>query len=239
MNKRIKRISIWLVVLSVVTIFGALFSMSGSVYKSIDSVEGLYYMAKNLWHFYLFLPITITSIIFGLYYRKKGYRVRKNIIVGIIFSFLLIVYGSMGFSVSPSFSTDIKYLEELEAEINFDFPADVTIITHFGDNGEPRSYDDYYREYESVVRFHDESNFSSLIEKIAADDRWLDTLPGDLIAFIPDIYYFETKYYDYYMIYCFENNEFNEAAIIDNNNYIFFALNINKKALLVREFSKK
>ena len=54
-------------------------------------------MTENMWVFFLFLPVPIASIVFGFYLKKKGYKYKKNVVVGIIMAALLCIYGSFNF----------------------------------------------------------------------------------------------------------------------------------------------
>lgn len=51
----------------------------------------------NMWILYLLTPIPIASIVFGGVLKKKEYKYKKNIIVGIIMTILLCIYGSFAF----------------------------------------------------------------------------------------------------------------------------------------------
>ena len=81
-----------LFVLSICTIFGALLVVA--ILTGINQLMG-----KNMWVFFLFLPIPMASVGFGFYLKKKGYRYKKNVIVGIIMGALLCIYGSFVFII--------------------------------------------------------------------------------------------------------------------------------------------
>ena len=66
-----------------------------SLVGALSNVNGLF--VENMWLFYLLTPIPITSIIFGFVLKSKGYKYRKNIIVGFIMTFFLCIYGSFTF----------------------------------------------------------------------------------------------------------------------------------------------
>ena len=85
-----RTISIILFVASLLSIMGAL-----SLVGAVSNVNGLF--VENMWLFYLLTPIPITSIIFGFVLKSKGYKYRKNIIVGFIMTFFLCIYGSFTF----------------------------------------------------------------------------------------------------------------------------------------------
>ena len=87
---KLKIISILLFVLSICTIWGALIAVA--ILSGINQA-----MTENMWVFFLFLPIPIASVVFGFYLKKKGYKYKKNVVVGIIMAALLCIYGSFNF----------------------------------------------------------------------------------------------------------------------------------------------
>ena len=85
-----RTISIILFVASLLSIMGAL-----ALVGAVSNANGLF--VENMWLFFLLTPIPITSIIFGFVLKSKGYKYKKNIIVGFIMTFILCVYGSFVF----------------------------------------------------------------------------------------------------------------------------------------------
>ncbi len=83
-------ISVILFIASLLSIMGAL-----ALVGAVSSVNNLF--IENMWLFFLMTPIPITSTIFGFVLKSKGYRYKKNIIVGIIMTFFLCIYGSFTF----------------------------------------------------------------------------------------------------------------------------------------------
>ena len=85
-----RTIAIILFVASLLSIMGAL-----ALVGAVSNANGLF--VENMWLFFLLTPIPITSIIFGFILKSKGYKYKKNIIVGFIMTFILCVYGSFVF----------------------------------------------------------------------------------------------------------------------------------------------
>ena len=85
-----RTISITLVVASLLSIMGAL-----ALVGAVSNANGLF--VENMWLFFLLTPIPITSIIFGFVLKSKGYKYKKNIIVGFIMTFFLCIYGLFTF----------------------------------------------------------------------------------------------------------------------------------------------
>ena len=85
-----RTISITLFVASLLSIMGAL-----ALVGAVSNANGLF--VENMWLFFLLTPIPITSIIFGFVLKSKGYKYKKNIIVGFIMTFFLCIYGLFTF----------------------------------------------------------------------------------------------------------------------------------------------
>ena len=85
-----RTISITLFVASLLSIMGAL-----ALVGAVSNANGLF--VENMWLFFLLTPIPITSIIFGFVLKSKGYKYKKNIIVGFIMTFFLCIYGLFAF----------------------------------------------------------------------------------------------------------------------------------------------
>lgn len=76
-TRNIKLISIFMIILFVVTIcslWGALWSVS--LVDEINPQHGLNF-TKNMWAFWCWLPIPILSIILGFKYKKVGLKCTK------------------------------------------------------------------------------------------------------------------------------------------------------------------
>ena len=85
-----RTIAIILFVASLLSIMGAL-----ALVGAVSNANGLF--VENMWLFFLLTPIPITSIIFGFILKSKGYKYKKNIIVGFIMTFFLCIYGLFTF----------------------------------------------------------------------------------------------------------------------------------------------
>jgi hypothetical protein len=236
----IKLFSILLNVFTFLSLFIALviISIKSESYNPITSTDSMYYSLKTIWVFWLFLPLSFGCFIFGLIHKKKDYKTTSNIVIGIIFSLLLFGFGSMHFLGLKEFNTDTDYLNNLGDTIQVDFPSKITIVTQDLTNGKQRSSDDNYYKYLSVVRFNDDTEISSF-ENNMNDNYWLDGFTGKTIKFLPTIFILETKYYDKYLLYCYESNEYNPEESTSKYNYICIAYSKENKSLIIYEFSIK
>ncbi|MBQ7935547.1 MAG: hypothetical protein IJ333_04285 [Clostridia bacterium] len=79
-----------LVIASITSVFAALFCISRQLLPNGDMIE-------YMWIFFLFIPVPLTSIIYGILRNHNGYQNRKNILIGVIILILLCLYGSFTF----------------------------------------------------------------------------------------------------------------------------------------------
>lgn len=82
--------SITLFVASILSLYGAL-----ALTAAASNANGMF--IENMWLFFLLTPVTVASTILGFVMKRKGYKYKKNIIVGIIMTVLLCLYGSFVF----------------------------------------------------------------------------------------------------------------------------------------------
>ena len=82
---------------SILLFFASLLSILGALalVGAMSEANGLF--TENMWAFFLMTPIPIASIVLGYVLKSKGYKYKKNIIVGFIMTFFLCVYGSFVF----------------------------------------------------------------------------------------------------------------------------------------------
>ena len=88
--------NIWRVV-STALLVASLLSILAAL-TLVDAVSRVNHLLfENWWLFFLLTPIPIASIVFGFVLKSKGYKYKKNVIVGIIMTIFLCIYGSFTF----------------------------------------------------------------------------------------------------------------------------------------------
>ena len=211
-HSRWKTLSDILFVASLLSIFGAL-----ALVGAVSERNNLF--IENMWLFFLFLPIPIASVILGLVLKKKNYKYKKNVIVGIIMAILLGIYGSFSFVFGEVYEHGEEPIIKIEQTIGIDIPIhkqintqDWTIGTQSVSRGYIRSTSDIYFDQSAVEEFE---------KQIATDDRWLSTLPNDLIGISSP--FSDSDMYDYYLIYNMDTSEYNT---LPQNNGTFRFINI-------------
>lgn len=197
-------LSIVLFIASIACIFAAMVCVSLATDASI--VNG----TENMWIFFLFLPISVSSLAYGIVMKRKGYRAVKNIVVGIIISCLLCTYGSFSFIFSGIFSDSSKPINEAEQLLSIDIPTHSEINTLDYSKG-TQSYSRGYVFSKSTISFEEE-NVKEFEENLSKDDKWISDIPNQLIGIT-------STYCDlpanYYIIYNTQTKEFNTLPQTD------------------------
>jgi len=83
-------LSIYLILFSIASIFIALATIG-----SVADATGEF--LRYTWIFYLFTPIPLSLVGYGIYLKKKKYSGALNIIIGVIVCLVLVLYGSFCF----------------------------------------------------------------------------------------------------------------------------------------------
>ena len=179
-------------------------------------------MTENMWVFFLFLPIPIASIVFGFYLKKKGYKYKKNVIVGFIMAALLCIYGSFTFIFANVYSRNDEPIQNVEQFLDIVIPTHSRINTQDWTKGTqsiPRGYiystSDIYFDNAAVAEF--EKNLSS-------DTKWISTIPNDFVGVTS--YFCDVQKSDYYIIYNKDTKEFNKLPS-ESGTYVFINILYN------------
>ncbi len=194
----------------------------------INSMEGLYFGLNVIWVFLLFLPISITNILYGLYLKKEKYKYKSNFILGIIFSVLLTGYGSMHFLSKGKYSEDKRYLYNLEQTMDINLPDDFSILTDDWSKGKQTSSSNIYLKYVSVVRLNGNIDLSFTNEWITNVENQKDN--------VPITFYYETMNYEKFLIYCFDSKEFNPSNFNYEFDYVVIGYDHENNNLLIYEY---
>lgn len=159
--KKDKRVfMIILFIVTILSIYGALFTY-GLIGVIRENTYG-YNIFKDMWTFWLWLPIPVLSIILGFKYKKQGLKCTKNIIGGFIVGFLLLIYGSMGL-----------IFENLN-----DYTNSIFVITQNDYNDEIKYYEVNYK-----TNMRNTVSFESEIEEIYSTSGCVDRLNDKKLIF--------------------------------------------------------
>jgi len=227
--KKLKTIKVILIIMCIIGLYLGLFLVAKSVEikGDLNLIESSYYMLTNMWRFLLPIPIPALCLGYGLYLNKKGYKGKVNLVLGIIFVCIHLLYGLAFSSFNNMYSTESKYLTDLEEKINIDLPDEFTIVSRsYGVTTQTNSQSIFIKSESSV-------NFNSELENIDLT-KWSKGFNN--MKNIPVMFVTETSDYDYFLCYCVETNEYNPVDNYINNNYVVMGYNEETLNLIIYEY---
>ncbi len=195
-----------LTVLSLLSIYLAYWVVSLISATSLTSL-------KNTWVLYLFIPLPLALIIFGLIKKKHGFRHKASIAVGVTMVILLAVFGSFRFIFFDSYDFENSLVTMAETETGIDLPDDYLEIAS-------KSYGDS----SMTTMILDAAQTAQYVRCVEEDGRWLSELPDSLLEISSSAGYYYTEGYS--LLYCCETARFNEPPDV-GGTYRFIQLNFN------------
>lgn len=202
-------------------------------FNSVASFETSYYFISNTWLFLLLLPITLGCLVYGIVLTSIKYKSVSNIIVGSIFSFLLLIYGSFTFALKSNFNTSNKIWNELAEILNVDFPEDLKVITEDYSNSTQKG-DIYFIQIESVGRFSSNDSLKEFSNSL--DDKWTTSYLNNSV---PLTFSMQTRSgFDKFLVYSFSDGSYNPTSTSEGE-CVCIAFSINKKCLYLNKYINK
>lgn len=196
-----------------------------------DSVASV----EQMWKMYLLLPIPITSLVLGILLKIKTKRGTKNIVIGIIISVLLLMYGSFSFIFADKIDTSYEIVKEVEQKVNIDLPGSGQVSTQRGFDGQDDSELSY--EYISQIQYTDEevANFEAALSE---DSRWTTELPTMYSGLLSPIH--SQIDADYYLLYNLDTAEYNAyPAESGTYRFIYITYDSEDNYMNLTEYKKK
>ena len=191
--------------------------------------ENSYNFLKSLWLFWAFLPIPICNIINGMDLKTKNYKTQNNLVLGIVFSILLFLFGLGHVIFVGIYSKDKSYLEELEQKINIDFPNDFEIVVENATGGIQESANGTTYKYGSLVTVKGSKveNFDVNLwkEEITNTDK------------LPLLYTYSTENFEKHLVYCFDTKEYNPQNYYHEYDYVVIGYDYETNSFLIYEFN--
>lgn len=240
-SKSVKNLNAIKVILLLLFIFSFFTLFVALALISIKTTENKA-MIENMWLFFLPLPIPLSSLILGIVYKKKGLKTTKNIVVGIIFTVLLFIYGSFTFIFSGMYSHDFSYVNRIESLIDFDLPDKGDITTQNWDNGPQTGTqaETVHYFYTSDITFTDKDEIAKFNALISQNELWLTYVSTPLLGAVPLMYSYlpSSAQYDYFMIYNVDLKTYNTIPESSGTyKFIFTAYNSQQGIMQIGEYS--
>lgn len=158
-------------------------------------------------YIWLMLPFSIipmSSLVFGAVALKNGNKTKKNIIVGCIVSFFMIVLGFYSFSIDADRSGD--FLKNVSAQTGISLPQKT----------ESASYHDFDGKIGNAI-LTDNGEKLLFEETIVSDDRWVEELPPASKGILPSMLVVQLSSFDYYCLHVGSENVFNPIDLASGN----------------------
>lgn len=204
----------------------------GLILYSFYNMESLHWVTisklqqESLWICYLFLPIPLCNIVYGFYLKTNNYKFVSNIIIGIIFSILLVIYGSM-FIVNEGFYDEQKdYIYDLTESMGISLSDNITTISF-----------DYTEDEQDSENVFIKKSHHVYINDVDIDqinsDIWVDTINN--IDLYPELIKNNLSDCEKYLIYCVDNLEYHPKEFICNNNYIICGYDKIMETIIIYE----
>ena len=185
--------------LSIISIPAALFLV---VCVSETDVFGATGVMKNLWMFWLFMPIPIGCIVCGILLHVQGKKRVGFYVVASIALFLLFMYGLFTpvFTITGDVSYNPEIVTEIERRVGVELPNDIKVgATRTGN---------YKEIYAKIL---DEHKKSAFIKLMSDGDPWIDKLPTSISSVLPAVVGIEVSNSEYFLFYNETNGKYNIA----------------------------
>lgn len=192
-----KVLSIVLFVLSIASVYFGFIGMMLSTSPLRPSVSGL-------WICFLFLPLPLASLIFGIVAKVRGFRFRKNWIIAYVMIPVLCFLGLLSLSARPYANP----IEKAEEALQMDLPRRKSARVLCNSDGTPAGWGTLF--YEGEIEF-DPHAVGAFEAELAKDPRFVTELSDELhslrVSLDPEILLFGGA--EFYSLYNADTGEYN------------------------------
>jgi transcriptional regulator with XRE-family HTH domain len=205
-----------------------------ALYQGIHPNSTTFGFVLNTWIFYMVLPLPLFSIYYGLRIKGLGIKWKRNVIVGIIMSSLLVIYGSFFIIFGSAFTYDYSYINQVESIIDFELPDVGKITTYTYDS----MGDSIGVKKESAVLFLDHNEITNLILRINTSDKWTTEITSINFGLLPKFQQIRTNDFNFFTIYNVTLDNYNSFPNSSGKyDFIFIAYNIDSGQMHIIEYS--
>lgn len=236
----------------------ALFLLSFFCFPIAASLEGprITYSSfgtEYSWMDFLLLPIPLANLILGIFYKRKGLKTTKNIVVGIIFTSLLCIFGSYTLLFRPYYSNDTAYLKKVSSEIHFVLPDQGHITTQSFADGSGADSSSKARSSSppeegvtdygamSKIEFSDSGQLRSFESSLKTSGLWTTSVTTPLSGIVPELYSAQSSAFlgfDHFMVYNADLGTYNTLPGKNGSYRIFYlAYSSSKKQMFIGEYT--
>ena len=212
-SKLINTISMLLFIITILSIY------LGLIFWSIATeISNTNIAFSNIWVMIFALPIPIASIIFGIIYKRKGYKCEKNIIIGIIMSVILVLISSTTL-IENQFNTNYDEVNKYADIIDVKIP----------EKGKYKrvEWDSSYLKnlISNYIQFTNTKEANKFYKDIKNNPNWISEkdLSTELSNIAPSLICVSPKDDCYYLFYNIDDYTYNKTPVA-TGNYHYYAM---------------
>ena len=159
---------------------------------------------SGLWTCFLFLPLPVASLVFGIVAKVRGFRFRKNLIIAYVMIPVLCLLGLLSFSAGPY----VDPIEKAESVLQMELPRCKSASISYKENGLVLGQGTLF--YESEIEFSPHA-IKAFEEALAKDPRFVSEISTELFSLrvsqSPEILLYSGA--EFYSLYNADTGEYN------------------------------
>ena len=195
------------------------FSLAGKIGEvNIFGVAGI---IRYSWIMWLFIPIGVLSIIFGLQLKKNNQKYKKNFIIAFICLPLLIIFGSYRF-IFNSVTYNVDEVLIIENKLDVELPKEIKVATI--------KLDLYDLSYAKIINNESNKRFEQEIDN---NILWQNNLSLEIKQFLPLNITYEIESFDAFVFYNVTKNEYNKYPLNNQDCCVFIAYDYETQRLII------
>ena len=231
-SKQIKKIKKWKLITSLFTIASI---FMGLMVVSLVHTLGHYAnvneaFVENLYILYFFIPFPLLSILVGMKAKKIGIRGKGCIILGVIFTFILGIYGSFALLFNASISHNKNHLLEYSNQTGIEIPYDGYFTYVDMSMGSRTEETTLY----AVMTFTNETEIMEFESALSNNPIWQNGINYNYMDF-----YNLTKVseYEYFALYDCQTNQFVTGDLsVGDHHLICVAYDSEEKVVMIIDY---
>lgn len=228
MDKKQHTISVALSALSILSLFFSFFLIETISRHSANSIQHAFVP-------FLFIPIPLACAIYGIVMKRKQYKSKTNIVIGIVMTVLLVIYGSFSFIFNDTYDHSDKPIIRLEEMMQIELPEYENITTIDWSDENQGQYDDRIFST-SDIRLNQDT---AQTFEVSLDEKWIKGAPIKLFPILSAHSEIILENYTYILVYNMDTNEFNTLPQDEApHRYINILFNTEDNTLTVIEYEK-
>ena len=188
-------------------------------------------LGNEMWVFYVFTLIPLSSFVFAFILKKKGRKYLKNLVAGVLITSILCCFGST-YVPYEEWRAPITRAEEITG-MYLPTPNDIVTVEYDSKNQpEPQKGYVHYVTYVELTR-EEASAFERLL---TFENKWMDKLPVSMMGIKPP-YPNVVLTYDYYYVYNLTEKKANTLPSYDGEYHLLaMCYDTQENKLIITEY---